>query len=587
MPIRCLSFYACACAVTAGILLVFYSDVAIDLPPLYMWEIVCMDVLAILCWYWLSPRRMGVPVVCMVWLLALFLGANSLYYSYWGSLLSVHTIFSASSYNIFVGQAVAKLITLKTMLYIILPSLLTFCYVVTKRSCINDCHVPVGMKATIISLSIILFFAASFMRLRRYSIYLSDIGLTENLYTTALRHRYASFGKPSGLDALSMQGITVYTLSQSIAALRPQYIDLSSDDRRLIDKFIAETPAGSAVLESNHDKNLILIIVESLNADYIGRKIDGENVTPVLSSLIDRDGTVSSLNMVVQIREGGSSDGQMIYNTGLLPLKIGSAAIMYGDNEFPSIAKAFPDRMSIEVIPEHKKVWNHGMTSVSYGYKRLYDAKDLENAGHDVISRGADGALFDYAMSLVNTLPEPFVCTIPTISMHYPFDNPGVPDYGFKDVSNRTEVAYLNALHYFDLELGKFLKALDAAGILDKSVVVIASDHDMCTDDPQMWSRGLRVHPAAFIALNTGVTKQIGHVTSQADLFPTVMDVMGVSDYGWRGVGFSMLDPGHPGGGVDSSGKLHGNFNRRNLDAAEVSDLIIRSNYFKNRLKNE
>lgn len=574
-------FYMSGCMACAVIMLIFYSEVSVTLKPLYMTEFVCMDIALMLSIYWLAPDRLRGFVVAVVWVLGLLLGANALYYRYWGVLLSVTTIFNPASYNTFVVDAVAKLITARDLAYIGVPVVMTVVWVMMRR---HKERVALTWRLSLFGLSLIVFVAGGAMRVRRYAIYLHNIGITDNSVNTALRIMYGQFGGPSGLSELSNQGIAVFSMSQCIMGCSDRYMTLDCLQRKRIDEYVASREdAERHPLGGNENKNLILIIVESLNANYIGRIAGGENITPVLSSLIDMEGTVSALNVVSQVAEGGSSDGQMIYNTGLLPIHAGAAAVIYGDNSFPSLAHTFSDRMTIEVIPEHKKVWNHGVTSISYGYKRLLDNEDMVNAGHSVEKRGADGALFDFALQVADTISQPFMMTIPTISMHYPFTNVGVPEMGHmtsNEFLNDNERAYMNSLSYFDTELGKFLSALNSMGIADNTVTVIVSDHNTGVADPNEWMSNNHDNPIAFIALNTGCTVRIEDVAGQVDAFPTILDIMGVDSPTWRGLGVSMLDPKRPQGAKDSAGKLYGKPSTLLDEQWVVSDWIIRSNYF-------
>lgn len=578
-------FYITSFIVLGGILLIFYRDVDFSLKPLYMAEFVCMDVLALLSIYWLSPRHMRGFTLILIWGISLLLGANALYYRYWGSLLSPSTILDSSSYNSFVWNALGTLITPGDLLYIALPASLTAVWYIMRGM---SFHVSRTYRLMIITLSLLLFFSAGIMRVRRHAIYLGDIGLTRDTWSTTFRIYYGSFGKPSGLGELTSQGLTVFTLSQVKSALSDKHITLTRHELQSIQSFLANhTNRHADALTRNKDKNLIFIIVESLNANYIGTIAGGRSVTHVLDSLLNTPGTVSSLNMISQTAEGGSSDGQMIYNTGLLPIKSGAASILYGDNAFPSIARALNDRVSVEVMPEHRSVWNHATTSVSYGYSGLFDSSDIESAGHNIAERGADGALFDFASAITDTISQPFMLTIPTISMHFPFRNPGVPAMPFIDASipESSRRDYLNALNYFDTELGRFLYSLHEKGLYDNSIIVIASDHDMNVENPDLWMDQHTTNPIAFIALNTGIDRRISRITAQADVFPTILHIMGIGtdSYAWHGIGTSMLDDAHPGGAIDSTGRLHGDHSPALEQQWEISDLIIRSNYFSGR----
>ena len=114
-------------------------------------------------------------------------------------------------------------------------------------------------------------------------------------------------------------------------------------------------------------KNLILIIVESLNSWVINFKIDNIEVTPFLNQLCCQSNSIVALKMQPQVKDGRSSDAHFIYNTGILPLKKGAVAMRYGKAIYPSLAKALKNYTTIEFICDDAKFWNQKVTAYSYG----------------------------------------------------------------------------------------------------------------------------------------------------------------------------------------------------------------------------
>ena len=153
-------------------------------------------------------------------------------------------------------------------------------------------------------------------------------------------------------------------------------------------------------------KNLILIIVESLNSWVVNNEYASREITPVLNRLLKEDGTVYCLDMTSQVREGYSSDGQLIYNTGLLPAANCATAVRYGDNRFIGIADVLPDYHSFEVIVESGKYWNHRVTTHSYGYDSLYENLIDKYADVDI---PYDRMLFLEAEILIESCRKPFL----------------------------------------------------------------------------------------------------------------------------------------------------------------------------------
>jgi hypothetical protein len=56
--------------------------------------------------------------------------------------------------------------------------------------------------------------------------------------------------------------------------------------------------------------------------------------------------------VVPQVHDGGSSDGQALYNTGLLPISSGAAAGIFKDNNYPSLLKALATRSNLKQLKQ-------------------------------------------------------------------------------------------------------------------------------------------------------------------------------------------------------------------------------------------
>lgn len=165
-----------------------------------------------------------------------------------------------------------------------------------------------------------------------------------------------------------------------------------------------------------------------------------------------------------------------------------------------------------------------------------------ESAGLCREGNGDDNAVFTFALNTIKNIPQPFYAEITTLSMHFPFADTGVPEFrnGVTDID--IEQRYYLSLKYFDSELNRFLDGLKRLGLYDNSVIVIASDHDVDYKD-----NANRKKPICFMALNTGVTKRVTTRTWQSDVFPTVLDIMGVdTGGGYRGLGRSLLSDSIP-----------------------------------------
>ena len=294
--------------------------------------------------------------------------------------------------------------------------------------------------------------------------------------------------------------------------------------------------------------------------------------------------------MLAQINDGGSSDGQLIYNTGLLPLLNGVVAQTFAQNRFPSLAEAIRPASSAEFIVESANVYNHRMTSQAFGYEAIHDLDSLHAVGWDKTLKGADDAVLDYAFDRISAMPQPFFAEITTLSMHYPFEIEGFEPVEWIDSIAPDDYYlnhYLQTVHYTDAAIGRFLARLKASDLADNTIVVIASDHDEIAAQRTASETSPVDSPIAFIVLGAGVTKHLDRPMGQVDVFPTLLDVMGVGreQYYWRGLGESVLS-GSVDAAISRTGRLAGSPDKqtelRLRRMFELSDTLIRSNYFAN-----
>lgn len=95
---------------------------------------------------------------------------------------------------------------------------------------------------------------------------------------------------------------------------------------------------------------------------------------------------------------------------------------------------------------------------------------------------------------------------------------------------------WLEMTNLFDRLLRKFIKTLKSIGEYDNSVIVLISDHvphRFQSNDPQL---------IPLMILNSGIGMSSNKQIGQIDVFPTLLDVMGVlDDSAWPGFGESFF----------------------------------------------
>lgn len=322
-------------------------------------------------------------------------------------------------------------------------------------------------------------------------------------------------------------------------------------------------------------KNIILILVESLLSFPTYLEFNGIEITPTLNRLVKEDSYYNN-NMTSVIQLGESSDGQFIYLNGLLPKKKGVTIYDYFDNTFESIPKILKKQNSkIEcrmIIPTSSKMWRQDGVCIQYGFDKLYSRKEylLESHNNNWLN---DKQLFEYAMSIDQQSRQPFFSLILTSSTHSPynkiFEEYAIP---FPDTYSGELKNYLSNVQY----LGKYLDSLKANHLYDNSLIIITSDHSISND----WLKSTEKDNVSFkiplYIVNSpyAIDKESNYVISQADVFPTILDLAGIHSK-WRGAGNSLLCP-------DSILNTKRE-KKRMIYKEQISDIILDSDYFKGK----
>lgn len=362
----------------------------------------------------------------------------------------------------------------------------------------------------------------------------------------------------SNLAALNQFGLMPY-LWNTIASAFSKTRALTTDEIHEIDEFLSERHQAYPI-EANRGKNLILIITESLNSTALNR-----GATPFLDSLITTESTLTAPYLTSQVGEGRSSDGQFMFNTGLLPLTGEALIAHYATMDYPSLPKLLDGYSSAEIIGEDSRMWNHNLTSRSYGYGTL-----VENVAPSGLDQ--DMRIFSVGAAMADSMPEPFLLEITSITMHDPYVRPRTSQT-LDSITDDRAHNYLSATAHFDSSLRQLISELKSSGRYDRTVIAIVGDHSAYE---QALPPDLVCNTVPMVVINAGISRIINQRANQIDVFPTLLDIMGNS-HGYRGVGQSLLGPEAPG--------------KTPAKAWRVSELLIRSrkagNFWRNYNKGE
>lgn len=305
--------------------------------------------------------------------------------------------------------------------------------------------------------------------------------------------------------------------------------------------------------------NLVIILVESLESWAIRPEI-----TPNLWAFMENHNVIWSKRVASQTKGGTSSDGQMILNTGLLPIQNGAVCKTYPNNVFPSLSEIYAS--SALVQPGDMSVWNQKYMSDAYGIDTNYlSPRSLDHETFSILNEIRND--YGFIMAITMASHSPFVLCAGYSSLKLPQD---MPD----NMAN-----YLKCLHYSDSCWGNFLSQIDT---MSNTVICFQGDHIIFDLNLRMEFESyckknnldydVQNSNTAFIAYSPRLTKSwiIEEQTYQMDAFPTILHLIGCDHYYWKGFGVNLLDS------VKRGDRMIVEQN-----AFELSDKIIRSNFFE------
>lgn len=316
-------------------------------------------------------------------------------------------------------------------------------------------------------------------------------------------------------------------------------------------------------------RSLVFIMVESLESWAVDYPLGDSYIMPNLHAFIHSQPTYYASKMCCQMNWGGSSDGQLIAMTGLLPIHKGISVALFGDQPFPNYAHYFPQSITLNPSPG---TWKQQVVNPNYGIKILEESDTIRD----------DAGIFK-RLNTIDFSEPTFVLAI-TVSSHVPYSKADEIDLPLDADMPEKMSKYLKCLHYMDEQLGTFLKRLHSDPALAQTDLVITGDHIIFfnTDWQEMKeyadAKGIdclgdsdNYVPCVFWSPMFKKPNVNNEEIYQMDIYPTILHMIGCETPSWKGVGLDLL----------------GNEPRildRN-EALDLSDKLIRSRYFEDHLK--
>ncbi len=532
--------------------------------------------------YFIFRKRLNLFIIIYFLLLDILLIANTSYYRYYANVIPIFSygqIGNMTELNIF------SYLKWKDMVYVLITLVTCLVYYIFKRRLKGFTK-----KQRIITPIAILVLSACIIGGDLYSSVRKNISLPDKfmagkLYSTRLVSSY-------GLITLWIYQLNdYYNTCQS---------PLTEEEKRNIENFIAQkqSRSNSPIVTEKEPKNLILLIVESLSSWTLN--YDNGKAAPFLHNLTHDSATIYVRNVIPQTLHSRSADAQLLYNTGLTPPFNSMIVTMHATQYYPSLAEALREKdnyYSLTMQGYHKQLWNQKMMNKAYNFDRLISIENLQ--ADEIIGAGlSDASLYRQTVDIIKEqIPQPFYLQLISLSSHDGIDFANRPsDLYFpkelpEDVKN-----YIKAIEYVDSTIQKFIEDLKSNDLYDNSIIVIIGDHEGITTPaiqdyfPELaheTEKNTTFIPLFILNSGKSISIDSEAVVGAIDIYPTLLDLMGINQYHWKGLGESLFSDTPP---VNATTIWMVPYGKKDISEDKIdylknmlviSDLIITKKYFE------
>lgn len=373
--------------------------------------------------------------------------------------------------------------------------------------------------------------------------------------------------------------------------------------KKEIDAWLASKPQYKALPDSIGKRtNLVVILCESLESWPLEKRVEGKELTPNLNSILKDSTTLYAPNVLTQVRGGRSIDAQLILNAGLLPVENGCYAVLYPNNNYKTLTKAVtkqePHRSFLLTV-DKEVTWNQGVVARSFGIDSIVSKPDWV-LDEKVGNRKKLGDV-SFAKQAVAKLQNKELWTkaknnylqFVTYSGHNPFVLPeNLQRISFKGEYPDKMKDYMIMANYTDHALGILLKYLKSRPDYKNTLIVITGDHEgLASDRDDIMSSPIGKKIVSnkqftpFIVVNSPIGGRYNSVMGQIDMYPTILNLMHLDNYDWKGMGQSIFDSQKARIAVAPDLHIEGNtrgVSKKEIErlqkAYRIADLIVKYN---------
>lgn len=304
--------------------------------------------------------------------------------------------------------------------------------------------------------------------------------------------------------------------------------------------------------------NLVVIQVESLDANILDFEYEGTEVSPFLNRMKEKHLYAESFYAQ---HVNGSFDAEFSFLTSLYPLNKTYAFKNNDMSLFDSLVRVL-DENGYETLAFHAndgEFFHRNKAYAEMGFDRFYSREDYDEE-ETVFREGRSYfGVNDYdfllqSIDYIEAAPRPFFAFLITVTSHTVFDlyPPSEEREEFADVTPILTRDYFNSVSFLDQALEMFFFQMEARGLAEETVFLLYSDHGAAvesqlysshpeTELPQQFERPERI--PMMIVHKDVPSDVIAKTGTTVDLAPTVLDLLGAERVPEEFAGRSLLFP--------------------------------------------
>lgn len=324
-------------------------------------------------------------------------------------------------------------------------------------------------------------------------------------------------------------GLTPVVLNSSFTILRTmgknavEEYSFFSTDEDMYRYFNAEKP-GYPREEKRY--NVVVLIMESFSAEYVGHLNNGKGHTPVLDSL-----SRHSLAFTNAFANSKRSIDALPSISSSLPALMSDSYIssMYSGNELSGLGGYLSGI-------GYKTSFFHGGINGTMGFDNFTSSTGFDNyfGRNECPDCRFDGkwGIYDedflkFMIQKTGELKEPFLNCFFSISSHHPYN---IPDE-YAGVFTEGEHPILKSIAYADHALGLFLELASREEWYNNTLFVITADHTGPPLTPPYSSSVGKYRIPLLFHMPASIDPEIRHdVVQQCDIMPSIFDAISFSD---------------------------------------------------------